>query len=500
MVDIISNPEKDAMRIIYLHPGDVLGDWTVLDKIGEGGFGAVYSVLKAEYYVLTELKKAKAKHFCDILDSGLIGENKYVVMTLVGQSLTDLRKHDPTQKIQKFTMGCALSVGIKCLEAIEELHNIGYLHRDIKPGNFAIGRKIYDKFIYLTLVCVVNILTINYPYVIHEDLLASVALSGNTNFGFHQAVTFKDSNYFCRYASISTHISREQCRKDDLESWMYQQVCVGYLPWKNIQDKDEVGRCKQLCRTNEYIKELFGGCPREYITIMELIDSIRYYSKPEYSKITDLLRDALRNNDVSEYPYDWEKYLESSKNIGGTEGVLFSSSDKRPQDLLANKGVTQSDINNNWECVAVVLVMAAKRERAIKNHLNQLIKLRPSAVQFPIVISQDGDNQAVIEAISSFAKPPSDLDAISKNYFHIAHHYKWALDKIFFEMKYDTAIITEDDLDLADDFFRILRLQNQYCLLMKQFGVSVHGMIMEVLTSLIVNTEKSFTGQTFFQD
>lgn len=55
------------------------------------------------------------------------------------------------------------------------------------------------------------------------------------------------------------------------------ELTMGYLPWKSMQDKDEVGRCKQLCRKDEYIKELFGGCPREYITIMRLIDSIRLH-------------------------------------------------------------------------------------------------------------------------------------------------------------------------------------------------------------------------------
>lgn len=54
------------------------------------------------------------------------------------------------------------------------------------------------------------------------------------------------------------------------------ELTVGYLPWKSMQDKDEVCRCKQLCRKDEYIKELFGGCPREYIAIMRLIDSIRF--------------------------------------------------------------------------------------------------------------------------------------------------------------------------------------------------------------------------------
>uniref|UniRef100_A0A0R3RST5 Protein kinase domain-containing protein n=1 Tax=Elaeophora elaphi TaxID=1147741 RepID=A0A0R3RST5_9BILA len=363
MVENNRNPEEDildVMKIVYLHPGDVLGDWTVFDKIGEGGFGAVYlvkllivkdrkgneyamktesvnaiaKVLKAEYYVLTELKKAKATHFCDILDSGLVGENKYVVMTLVGQSLTDLRKHDPTQKIQKFTMGCALSVGMKCLEAIEELHNIGYLHRDIKPGNFAIGRKNLRQI-----------------YLLDFGMCRKYLNSQSSVRNPRRSAGFRGT---IRYASISSHISREQCRKDDLESWMYQQVCttrflpidypnfynlslfsiimimnflveltVGYLPWKSMQDKDEVGRCKELCRKDEYIKELFGGCPREYITIMRLIDSIRYYSKPEYSKITELLRDALRNNNVSEYPYDWEKYLEPSKDTERNENQGF---------------------------------------------------------------------------------------------------------------------------------------------------------------------------------
>ena len=29
-----------------------------------------------------------------------------------------------------------------------------------------------------------------------------------------------------RYAPLSCHISRDQCRKDDLESFLYMQVCI----------------------------------------------------------------------------------------------------------------------------------------------------------------------------------------------------------------------------------------------------------------------------------
>lgn len=40
---------------------------------------------------------------------------------------------------QKFSMGTSLKAALQCLIAIEDLHRIGFLHRDIKPGNYCIG-------------------------------------------------------------------------------------------------------------------------------------------------------------------------------------------------------------------------------------------------------------------------------------------------------------------------------------------------------------------------
>uniref|UniRef100_A0A183EIY3 Alpha-1,3-mannosyl-glycoprotein 2-beta-N-acetylglucosaminyltransferase n=1 Tax=Gongylonema pulchrum TaxID=637853 RepID=A0A183EIY3_9BILA len=106
--------------------------------------------------------------------------------------------------------------------------------------------------------------------------------------------------------------------------------------------------------------------------------------------------------------------------------------------------------------------------------------LRPSASQFPIIVSQDGGTQSVTDVISKFvnenskisfihhkeqAKPPAGIGA--QSYFYIAQHYKWALNKVFFEMHYKTLtfffknslslvqnmLFFLDDLDIADDFF-----------------------------------------------
>lgn len=49
----------------------------------------------------------------------------------------DLRVERPEQR---FTLNTALKAAEQCLESIEHLHTVGFLHRDIKPGNFAIGR------------------------------------------------------------------------------------------------------------------------------------------------------------------------------------------------------------------------------------------------------------------------------------------------------------------------------------------------------------------------
>ncbi|VDM63795.1 unnamed protein product [Angiostrongylus costaricensis] len=142
-----------------LNVSDVIANWKIEQKIGEGGFGAVFKVsdttsatyatyalksepvhcptkvLKMEVVVLRALQKAHATHCCNILDSGRALGFNFIVMTL------ELRKSNKLKE-NCFTMGCALSIGIQTLEAVQELHNVGYLHRDLKPANFAI--KIED--------------------------------------------------------------------------------------------------------------------------------------------------------------------------------------------------------------------------------------------------------------------------------------------------------------------------------------------------------------------
>lgn len=69
----------------------------------------------------------------------------FLVMELLQSDLEELLyKHK-----NKFSMKTSLMIGLQIIDRIEALHKIGYLHRDIKPDNMAIGMKDKNKTIYL---------------------------------------------------------------------------------------------------------------------------------------------------------------------------------------------------------------------------------------------------------------------------------------------------------------------------------------------------------------
>jgi casein kinase 1 len=68
-----------------------------------------------------------------------------MLMDLLGKSLEDLF----VDQNKKFSLRTVLFIADQMLERIEFLHNKQFLHRDIKPDNFLMGRGKNESVVYL---------------------------------------------------------------------------------------------------------------------------------------------------------------------------------------------------------------------------------------------------------------------------------------------------------------------------------------------------------------
>uniref|UniRef100_A0A4W6F5L7 Tau tubulin kinase 2b n=1 Tax=Lates calcarifer TaxID=8187 RepID=A0A4W6F5L7_LATCA len=254
-----------------LSVADVVRDrWKVMRKIGGGGFGEIYEVLdqlsQATVALKVEsaqqpkqvlkmevavLKKLQGKdHVCRFVGCGRNDRFNYVVMELQGRNLADLRR---TMTRGTFSVSTTLRLGKQILEAIESIHSVGFLHRDIKPPR-------------------------------------PVA-------GFRGTV---------RYASINAHKNKEMGRHDDLWSLFYMLVefMVGQLPWRKIKDKEQVGNLKETYDHRLMLKHL----PSEFSAFLDHILTLDYFTKPDYQLLMSVFENAMKSHNVLENdPYDWEK-------------------------------------------------------------------------------------------------------------------------------------------------------------------------------------------------
>jgi len=232
------------------------------------------------------LKKLQGCPFiCDFYGCGRNGKFNYIIMSLLGPSVSELRRKQPDGK---FSLSTTLRLGIQMLGGIQAIHNCGFLHRDIKPSNFAMGR-----------------LPINSHCCYMLDF--GLARQYTTPTGeIRQPRSVAGFRGTVRYASINAHKSLELGRHDDLWSLFYiiAEFINGQLPWRKMKDKEQVGKVKEQC---EHLK-LLHGAPKEVEEFLTHLQSLNYFTKPNYSFIKALFEQAMEAVGAKESDlFDWEQ-------------------------------------------------------------------------------------------------------------------------------------------------------------------------------------------------
>ncbi|KAJ5070890.1 tau-tubulin kinase 1 [Anaeramoeba ignava] len=266
--------------------------WAIDQKLGQGAFGEIYSAqdldtdtkvaikvekkapkretLKIEVSVMKRFQKSS--YSADFISCGRFDDYYYVVMDLLGPNLAELKRK--TQK-GRFSLATTMKLGIEMISSIEDIHEIGYIHRDIKSSNFLIRKHpVPENKKFLVLID----FGLARKFVDNENN----PRPSRGNVGFRGTA---------RYASIDSHEGNDLGRKDDLWSLFYVLIefAQGELPWRTLKEKEEIKEMKKRYDTPNFCQNL----PKEFVKFYEHLKGLKFEDKPDYEYLRNLFRTAI---------------------------------------------------------------------------------------------------------------------------------------------------------------------------------------------------------------
>ena len=281
--------------------------YTLMKKLGEGSFGAIYAARSEHnWYAIKLENKSKGQNLLEneayimsylhgkripfIKSFGYSGEFNVLVMELMGKSLENIFENLP---IKKMTVNCVGKLGIQMVEILEFIHDKHIIHRDIKPDNFVMGRG--EKSIYLYLL----------------DFGLAKKYRSSTTLKHYPMIKKKNLTGTARYASINALNGLTQSRRDDLEAVGYVLLYFlrGKLPWQGLHVKNKEDRYRRIMeiKIETSPSELCKGFPKEFEEYVEYTRNLEYEEDPKYEYLKNLFLIILKEDKNNiEYVYDWD--------------------------------------------------------------------------------------------------------------------------------------------------------------------------------------------------
>ena len=287
-----------------LFPPDMeIDDWKVVKHIGHGGYGEIYEVIgqngDGPYAMKVEMRNAKKRGmseeirfleklqgslcFPKLITCGLTPEFKYFVMELLGPSLSAVRRVLPAQRYSTLTITVIAKAMLQCLE---ELHRRGFVHRDVKPGNF-LFRNDREH-----MICLIDF-GLSRRFV---NKATGEPLPSRGEVGFIGT---------CSFASLNAHDGKDLGRRDDLISWLYTLVeaVERRLPWPGSKNREQTVQMKKFISPAQLCRSL----PPAFTTIMKRVMKYSFSQEPEYQMFYQMMDTVIEELGGYEQPFDWEQ-------------------------------------------------------------------------------------------------------------------------------------------------------------------------------------------------
>nr|POE48940.1 casein kinase 1-like protein 12 [Quercus suber] len=221
-------------------------------KIGSGSFGVIFhgtDVLTGEEVALKHVSAG----IPNVKWSGVDGNYNVLAMDLLGENLEELLKICGN----KLSLKSVLMLADQMIDRIEFVHSKSYLHRDIKPDNFIMGRRSKDNEVFIV------------------------------DFGLA-------TKY--RHPSSYNHIPYS-------------------LPWqiKAATQKKKSEMVREI-KDSTSIEDLCHGCPIEFACYFHYCCSLHFDTKPDYGYLNRMFRSLFSREGLKmDYVFDWTilKYQQS---------------------------------------------------------------------------------------------------------------------------------------------------------------------------------------------